>query len=182
MKWGQGGLDVGDATKPVWVFAGETSGCQGRFGLGQTALEHYWTGRVGVAVWGNLALIRGREGSRVCVAVHALPPCPQVLAEKRSLGSRDGPPHLVVVVPLHGRAAAHDSLRLLQGQDSALVRADEGAAGGFALLCPRLKQRWRFVTAPAGEEVLLLVGFLVLAPLAAPLTEVFWVQGIFTLS
>ncbi|KAM3660878.1 pre-rRNA-processing protein TSR1 homolog [Ammospiza maritima maritima] len=74
-----------------------------------------------------------------------------VLAEKRSLGSRDGPPHLVVVVLLHSRAAAQDSLRLLQSQDSATVRADEGGAGGFALLCPRLKQRWRFVTAQAGD-------------------------------
>ncbi|NWV91283.1 TSR1 protein, partial [Machaerirhynchus nigripectus] len=74
-----------------------------------------------------------------------------VLAEKRSLGSRDGPPHLVVVVLLHGRAAAHDTLHLLQSQDSALVRADEGRAGGFGLLCPRLKQRWRFVTAQAGD-------------------------------
>ncbi|NXP38589.1 TSR1 protein, partial [Leiothrix lutea] len=74
-----------------------------------------------------------------------------VLAEKRSLGSRDGPPHLVVAVLLHSRAAAHDSLRLLQGQDSAVVCPDEGTAGGFALLCPRLKQRWRFVTAPAGD-------------------------------
>ncbi|NXU15640.1 TSR1 protein, partial [Pardalotus punctatus] len=74
-----------------------------------------------------------------------------VLAEKRSLGSRDGPPHLVVVLLLHGRAAAHDTLRLLQSQDSAVVRADEGRAGGFALLCPRLKQRWCFVTAQAGD-------------------------------
>ncbi|KAK2537471.1 Tsr1 [Columba guinea] len=74
-----------------------------------------------------------------------------VLAEKRSLGSRDGPPHLVVVVPLHCRAAAHDTLRLLQSQDSAVVRVDEGRAGGFALLCPRLKQRWRFVTAQTGD-------------------------------
>ncbi|NWY18853.1 TSR1 protein, partial [Aphelocoma coerulescens] len=74
-----------------------------------------------------------------------------VLAEKRNLGSRDGPPHLVVVLLLHSRAAAHDTLRLLQSQDSAVVRADEGRAGGFALLCPRLKQRWRFVTAQAGD-------------------------------
>ncbi|OPJ78646.1 pre-rRNA-processing TSR1-like protein [Patagioenas fasciata monilis] len=74
-----------------------------------------------------------------------------VLAEKRSLGSRDGPPHLVVVVPLHCRAAAHDTLRLLQSQDSAVVHVDEGKAGGFALLCPRLKQRWRFVTAQTGD-------------------------------
>lgn len=74
-----------------------------------------------------------------------------VLAEKRSLGSRDGPPHLVVVVPLHARAAAHDGLRLLQSQDSAVVHMDEGKAGSFAILCPRLKQRWRFVTAQAGD-------------------------------
>ncbi|NXI84533.1 TSR1 protein, partial [Rhipidura dahli] len=74
-----------------------------------------------------------------------------VLAEKRSLGSRDGPPHLVVLVLLHSRAAAHGPLRLLQSQDSAICRADEGTAGGFALLCPRLKQRWRFVTAQAGD-------------------------------
>ncbi|NXG38496.1 TSR1 protein, partial [Dromaius novaehollandiae] len=74
-----------------------------------------------------------------------------VLAEKRSLGSKDGPPHLVVVVPLHGGAAVHDTLRLLQSQDSAIVRVDEGRAGGFALLCPRLKQRWRFVAAQAGD-------------------------------
>lgn len=74
-----------------------------------------------------------------------------VLAEKRSLGSRDGPPHLVVVVPLHSRAAAHDALCLLQSQDSAVLRVDEGKAGGFALLCPQLKQRWRFVTAQTGD-------------------------------
>ncbi|KAJ7416386.1 Pre-rRNA-processing protein TSR1 like protein [Willisornis vidua] len=74
-----------------------------------------------------------------------------VLAEKRSLGSRDGPPHLVAVVLLHSGAAAHDSLRLLQSQDGAVVRAAPGGAGGFALLCPRLKQRWRFVTAQAGD-------------------------------
>ncbi|NWZ20947.1 TSR1 protein, partial [Asarcornis scutulata] len=74
-----------------------------------------------------------------------------VLAEKRSLGSRDGPPHLVVVVPLHSRAAAHAALRLLQNQDLAVLRVDEGKAGGFALLCPQLKQRWRFVTAQTGD-------------------------------
>ncbi|XP_010140436.1 PREDICTED: pre-rRNA-processing protein TSR1 homolog, partial [Buceros rhinoceros silvestris] len=74
-----------------------------------------------------------------------------VLAEKRSLGSKDGPPHLVVLVPLHSRAAAHDTLRLLQSQDSAVVRLDEGRAGGFVLLCPRLKQRWRFSSSGNGS-------------------------------
>ncbi|KFP26410.1 Pre-rRNA-processing protein TSR1, partial [Colius striatus] len=79
-----------------------------------------------------------------------------VLVEKRSLGSRDGPPHLVVLVPLHSRAAAHDTLQLLQSQDAAVVRVGEGRADDFALLCPRLKQRWRFVTAQAGEGTLVL--------------------------
>lgn len=91
--------------------------------------------------------------SRAAAGPHALWLRSQVLAEKRSLGSKDGAPHLVVLVPLHSRAAAHDTLRLLQGQDSAVVRLDEGRAGGFVLLCPRLKQRWRFVTAQAGEEM-----------------------------
>ncbi|NWX91926.1 TSR1 protein, partial [Nothoprocta pentlandii] len=75
-----------------------------------------------------------------------------VLAEKRNLGSKDGPPHLVAVVPLHGAAAACDAaLRLLQSQDAATVRGEPGGAAGFALLCPRLKQRWRFVVAQAGD-------------------------------
>ncbi|NXA35216.1 TSR1 protein, partial [Eudromia elegans] len=74
-----------------------------------------------------------------------------VLAEKRNLGSKDGPPHLVAVVPLHGAAAACDALRLLQSQDAATVRGDDGRAAGFVLLCPRLKQRWRFVVAQAGD-------------------------------
>ncbi|NXG52133.1 TSR1 protein, partial [Psilopogon haemacephalus] len=86
-----------------------------------------------------------------------------VLAEKRSLGSRDGAPHLVVLVPLHGGAVARNTLQLLQSQDSAVVHAAEGRDGDFALLCPRLKQRWRFVTAQAGEETLLMW---LLAPLS----------------
>ncbi|XP_073171458.1 pre-rRNA-processing protein TSR1 homolog isoform X2 [Lepidochelys kempii] len=73
-----------------------------------------------------------------------------VLAEKRNLGSKDGPPHLVVVVPLHAGVATHDALRLLQSDESALVRKDERAEG-FVLLCPRFKQRWRFVTAHVGN-------------------------------
>lgn len=169
---------MGGAAEPVWVFAGERAGA----GLGSVWAERSITERVrsgcGVEEPG---MVRRWERSRARAGIQALPVCPQVLAEKRNLGSRDGPPHLVVVVLLHSRAAAQDSLRLLQSQDGAAVRADEGGAGGFALLCPRLKQRWRFVTAQAGEEAPLLVGFWVPVPLAAPLTEVFWVQGISTL-
>ncbi|KAG6928560.1 TSR1, 20S rRNA accumulation, -like protein L homeolog, partial [Chelydra serpentina] len=73
-----------------------------------------------------------------------------VLAEKRSLGSKDGPPHLVVVVPLHAGVVTHDVLRLLQSDESALVHKSERAEG-FVLLCPRFKQRWRFVTPHTGN-------------------------------
>uniref|UniRef100_A0A8C4YQP0 AARP2CN domain-containing protein n=1 Tax=Gopherus evgoodei TaxID=1825980 RepID=A0A8C4YQP0_9SAUR len=55
-----------------------------------------------------------------------------VLAEKQNLGSKDGPPHLVVVVPLHTVVVTHDALRLLQSDESALVHKNERAEG-FAL-------------------------------------------------
>jgi len=140
-------------------WAGEGSGCLGLFGLGQ--VKHCWSERIGAEVQRDLeGPGRGWDwGWGPCSAVVPA----QVLAEKRSLGSRDGPPHLVVLVPLHSRAAAHDTLRLLQSQDSAVIRVDEGRESGFALLCPRLKQRWRFVAAQAGE-VMLLVWFLALCP------------------
>ncbi|KAJ7400732.1 Pre-rRNA-processing protein TSR1 like protein [Pitangus sulphuratus] len=101
--------------------------------------------------WNLVVIHGGGTGTGLWAGIDALQWCPQVLAEKRSLGSRDGPPHLVAVVLLHSRPAAQDTLRLLQSQDSAVVRVNEGRAGGFALLCPRLKQRWRFVTAQAGD-------------------------------
>lgn len=157
------GLRVGAVTELGWGLAGPV-----RFGKRSMSARLCSGGGVG-----DSALDPGRERSRWRLGIHAVPRCPQVLAEKRSLGSRDGAPHLVVLVLLHSRAAAQDTLRLLQSQDSAVVRADEGSAGGFALLCPRLKQRWRFVPAPAGEEVPSLVGFLVLVALTASLMEVF---------
>lgn len=144
--------------------------------VGFGTMKRSW---VRVELWREPVWIReGRRGPEG----FTLRLCPQVMAEKRGLGSRDGPPHLVVVVPLHCRAAAQDTLRLLQSQDSALVRMEQGRAGGFALLCPRLKQRWRFVTAQAGEEELLVVWFLAQCPCTAPVTEVFYLQGTFTLS
>uniref|UniRef100_A0A8C6YKE2 AARP2CN domain-containing protein n=1 Tax=Nothoprocta perdicaria TaxID=30464 RepID=A0A8C6YKE2_NOTPE len=100
------------------------------------------------------ALLRAawrREGAGCAGAGGDAVAAPQVLAEKRNLGSKDGPPHLVAVVPLHGAAAPCDAaLRLLQSQDAATVRGEPGGTG-FALLCPRLKQRWRFVVAQAGD-------------------------------
>uniref|UniRef100_A0A7M4FEP0 Pre-rRNA-processing protein TSR1 homolog n=1 Tax=Crocodylus porosus TaxID=8502 RepID=A0A7M4FEP0_CROPO len=76
-----------------------------------------------------------------------------VLAEKRLLGGAYGPPHLVAVVPLHEglRGPAPDALRLLRSNAANLVVSEVAGAHGFALLCPRLRQRWRFVSARAGD-------------------------------
>ncbi|XP_067422063.1 pre-rRNA-processing protein TSR1 homolog [Emydura macquarii macquarii] len=74
-----------------------------------------------------------------------------VLTEKRNLGGKDGPPHLVVLLPLHAGLDAQDALRLLQSEESAIVHKDERRTEGFTLLCPRFKQRWRFVTAHVGN-------------------------------
>uniref|UniRef100_A0A8C0H8R9 AARP2CN domain-containing protein n=1 Tax=Chelonoidis abingdonii TaxID=106734 RepID=A0A8C0H8R9_CHEAB len=52
-----------------------------------------------------------------------------VLAEKRNLGSKDGPPHLVVGVPLHVGVVTHDALMLLQSDESALGHKNERAEG-----------------------------------------------------
>ncbi|XP_019400886.1 PREDICTED: pre-rRNA-processing protein TSR1 homolog, partial [Crocodylus porosus] len=74
-----------------------------------------------------------------------------VLAEKRLLGGADGPPHLVAVVPLHEGVRGPDALRLLRSNTANLVVSEVAGAHGFALLCPRLRQRWRFVSARAGD-------------------------------
>ncbi|XP_019366530.1 PREDICTED: pre-rRNA-processing protein TSR1 homolog [Gavialis gangeticus] len=74
-----------------------------------------------------------------------------VLAEKRLLGGADGPPHLVAVVPLHEGVHGLDTLHLLRSNAANLVVSEAAGAQGFALLCPRLRQRWRFVLAPAGD-------------------------------
>uniref|UniRef100_A0A8D0GIX9 Pre-rRNA-processing protein TSR1 homolog n=1 Tax=Sphenodon punctatus TaxID=8508 RepID=A0A8D0GIX9_SPHPU len=74
-----------------------------------------------------------------------------VLAEKRSLGSKDGPPHLVAVVPLHAGVATQSAVQLLQSDVAAVVRQGEPGPQGFALLCPRSKQRWCFVAANTGN-------------------------------
>uniref|UniRef100_H9G4B5 AARP2CN domain-containing protein n=1 Tax=Anolis carolinensis TaxID=28377 RepID=H9G4B5_ANOCA len=75
----------------------------------------------------------------------------QVLEEKRNLGRKDGPPHLVVVVPLHASVAAQSALGLFQSDGASAVCRTEGGPQGYALLCPRFKLRWRFVVADTGN-------------------------------
>lgn len=74
-----------------------------------------------------------------------------VLLEKRSLGSKDGPPHLVVVVPLHAAIDAQKASTLIQGQDSIVIHQSEEFKGSFAMISPRFKQRWFFVQADIGN-------------------------------
>ncbi|XP_077150607.1 pre-rRNA-processing protein TSR1 homolog [Ranitomeya variabilis] len=69
-----------------------------------------------------------------------------VLTEKRNLGSKDGPPHLVAVVPLHADVVTDGLVNLVQGNVGDILHED-GSTGKFALVCPKLKQRWRFVKA-----------------------------------
>ncbi|XP_061072091.1 pre-rRNA-processing protein TSR1 homolog [Conger conger] len=72
-----------------------------------------------------------------------------VLTQKRSLGSRDGPPHLVAVVALHDGVDAESVTRLLKGEGAGgLVQEKAGVTGvpdSFGLLVPRFKQRFIFV-------------------------------------
>uniref|UniRef100_A0ABI8AIL4 Pre-rRNA-processing protein TSR1 homolog n=1 Tax=Felis catus TaxID=9685 RepID=A0ABI8AIL4_FELCA len=75
-----------------------------------------------------------------------------VLAEKRQLGSKDGPPHQVLVVPLHDRISLPEAFRLLQDKDTGTVHLNEwGSTHSFVLLCPRLKHRWYFTSARPGD-------------------------------
>ncbi|XP_017397124.1 pre-rRNA-processing protein TSR1 homolog isoform X2 [Cebus imitator] len=75
-----------------------------------------------------------------------------VLAEKRQLGSKDGPPHQVLVVPLHNRISLPEAIQLLQHRDTGRVHLNElGNTHSFMLLCPRLKHRWFFTSARPGD-------------------------------
>ncbi|KAM4589684.1 pre-rRNA-processing protein TSR1 homolog [Fundulus diaphanus] len=74
----------------------------------------------------------------------------QVLTEKRRLGSRDGPPHLVAVVSLHANADAGAVTKLLRGEGAGGVVHQEqcisGVSDSFGLILPRFKQRFTFLT------------------------------------
>ncbi|KAM4842894.1 pre-rRNA-processing protein TSR1 homolog [Thomomys bottae] len=75
-----------------------------------------------------------------------------VLAEKRHLGSKEGPPHQVLVVPLHNSISLLETLGLLQDGDLGTVHLNEwGGTHSFMLLCPHLKHRWFFTFARPGD-------------------------------
>ncbi|KAM5273163.1 pre-rRNA-processing protein TSR1 homolog [Ctenodactylus gundi] len=75
-----------------------------------------------------------------------------VLAEKRQLGGKDGPPHQVLVVPLHNRISLPQAFCLLQDRNMGTVHLHErGSTHDFMLLCPHLKHRWFFTSAKPGD-------------------------------
>ncbi|XP_077168693.1 pre-rRNA-processing protein TSR1 homolog [Paroedura picta] len=74
-----------------------------------------------------------------------------VLAEKRNLGHKDGPPHLVAVVPLHADVDSQSVLRLFHSREDSIVHQVERGLPGFVFLCPRSKLRWQFVVADRGN-------------------------------
>lgn len=83
--------------------------------------------------------------------------CPvQVLTEKRRLGSRDGPPHLVAVVALHAGVDAEAVTRLLRCEGAGgLVREESSVCGvsdSFGLVMPRFKQRFTFLRPDTGNS------------------------------
>ncbi|XP_037631809.1 pre-rRNA-processing protein TSR1 homolog [Sebastes umbrosus] len=73
-----------------------------------------------------------------------------VLTEKRRLGTRDGPPHLVAVVSLHALVDAAAVTKLLRGEGAGGVvhqeRCVSGVSDSFGLLLPRFKQRFTFLS------------------------------------
>ncbi|KAM6933854.1 pre-rRNA-processing protein TSR1 homolog [Xenentodon cancila] len=72
-----------------------------------------------------------------------------VLTEKRRLGSRDGPPHLVAVVSLHAGADAGAVTKLLRREGAGGIVQQERCIGGvgdsFGMILPRFKQRFTFL-------------------------------------
>ncbi|KAG8450791.1 hypothetical protein GDO86_003163 [Hymenochirus boettgeri] len=70
-----------------------------------------------------------------------------VLAEKRSLGTKDGPPHLVIVISLHAAAVRSTLFSLVQNNEGDVLHENDQMDGLIALVCPKLKQRWCFFQA-----------------------------------
>eukprot|EP00062_Callorhinchus_milii_P011632 gi/632957798/ref/XP_007894681.1/ PREDICTED: pre-rRNA-processing protein TSR1 homolog [Callorhinchus milii] len=74
-----------------------------------------------------------------------------MLSEKRSLGSKDGPPHLVAVVLLHAGISVQNVLKLIQSDETARVHQSDQDSQCFGLVFPRFKQRFYFVRANPGD-------------------------------
>lgn len=83
----------------------------------------------------------------------------QVLSEKRRLGSRDGPPHLVAVIGLHAQVDAAAVTRLLRADGiEGVLHQPQGDAvesqDSFGLVISRFKQRFTFYRPDTGNPLL----------------------------
>ncbi|KAI5626714.1 pre-rRNA-processing protein TSR1-like isoform X1 [Silurus asotus] len=71
-----------------------------------------------------------------------------VLSEKRRLGSRDGPPHLVAVIGLHSQVDTTAVAKLLKAEGiGGVLHEHQGVTverDSFGLVLPRFKQRFTF--------------------------------------
>nr|XP_057936804.1 pre-rRNA-processing protein TSR1 homolog [Doryrhamphus excisus] len=78
-----------------------------------------------------------------------------VLTEKRRLGSRDGPPHLVAVLSLHAGVDVSPVTKLLRQEGAGGVVHQEqcisGIGDSFGLAVPRFKQRFTFLRADTDD-------------------------------
>lgn len=81
----------------------------------------------------------------------------QVLSEKRQLGSRDGPPHLVAVIGLHAQVDAAAVTRLLRADGiGGVLHEHQGITverDSFGLVLPRFKQRFIFYRPDTGNSL-----------------------------
>ncbi|XP_060703903.1 pre-rRNA-processing protein TSR1 homolog isoform X2 [Hemiscyllium ocellatum] len=74
-----------------------------------------------------------------------------VLAEKRSLGTKEGPPHLVGVIVLHSGTSGADVMRLIRSDETSSVYDLNRSGEQFGLICPRFKQRFSFIRVNSGD-------------------------------
>ncbi|XP_048413462.1 pre-rRNA-processing protein TSR1 homolog [Stegostoma tigrinum] len=74
-----------------------------------------------------------------------------VLSEKRSLGTQDGPPHLVGVIVLHSGTSGQNVMRLIRTDETSSVYDLDGSGERFGLVCPRFKQRFSFIRVNSGD-------------------------------
>lgn len=78
-----------------------------------------------------------------------------MLSEKRRLGSRDGPPHLVAVIGLHALVDDAAVTQMLGAEGAGGVRHEhqdnKGNLYSFGLVLPRFKQRFTFCRPNTGN-------------------------------
>lgn len=81
----------------------------------------------------------------------------QVLSEKRRLGTRDGPPHLVAVIGLHAQADTAAVTKLLRADGIGGVLLEHQGISverdSFGLVLPRFKQRFTFYRPDTGNNL-----------------------------